>query len=139
MSTENELKTPTEWCRLEGVEILDADGWRGRDGRPWTDPITLAEFRDRLITCTQRSVAPAPTKAEDGTETLILVSRRYASLAPTWNQHGADLDTVLRNMTNRAREGKADSNGYEVLEVTVRRRFHIKPVIATAEVTEVTE
>lgn len=56
MSTENELKTPTEWCRLEGVEILDADGWRGPDSRDFTDPITRSEFRARLATCTQRDL-----------------------------------------------------------------------------------
>lgn len=48
------LRTPDEWCRLEGVEILDADGWRGRNGRPWEDPITLAEFKTRLVVCTMR-------------------------------------------------------------------------------------
>lgn len=76
--------------------------------------------------------------AEQTSETLVLVSRRFASLAPTWSQHGADLDTVLRAITDRARDGNADSNGYEIIEVTVRRRFHVKPVITTAEVTEVT-
>lgn len=67
MSTENELKTPTEWCRLEGVEILDADGWRGPDRRDFDDPITLAEFRARLATCTQRSLwtAAQPVGLED--------------------------------------------------------------------------
>lgn len=48
------LRTPDEWCRLEGVEILDADGWRGSNGRPWEDPITLAEFNTRLVVCTMR-------------------------------------------------------------------------------------
>lgn len=61
MSHENEtqtaLKTPEEWCRIEGVQILDADGWRGRDGRDWNDPISLVEFKERLVVCTQRRIA----------------------------------------------------------------------------------
>lgn len=61
-----DLKTPAEWCRIEGVEILDPDGWRGRDGRPWTDPITLAEFQERLVTCTMRHVV----KGGDGREEM---------------------------------------------------------------------
>ena len=62
----DELKTPDEWSKLEGVEILDPDGWRGRNGRPWTDPITLAEFQERLIVCTQRRLprASADVRAE---------------------------------------------------------------------------
>lgn len=56
MSTGIPTKTPAEWCRIEGVEILDPDGWRGANGRPWNDPITLAEFQERLVVCTQRSV-----------------------------------------------------------------------------------
>jgi hypothetical protein len=74
----------------------------------------------------------------DAQETLVLVSRRFATLSATWNEHGADIDTVVRAMTDRARDGKADSNGYDVIEVVVRRRFHIKPVITAAEVTEET-
>jgi hypothetical protein len=55
------LKTPSDWCLVEGIEILDPDGWRGVGGRPWTDPITLAEFNNRLIVCTMRRVAPGET------------------------------------------------------------------------------
>lgn len=58
-----DLKTPDEWCRLEGVEVMDPDGWRGRNGRPWTDPITLAEFKNRLVTCTMRHAVGASAKA----------------------------------------------------------------------------
>ena len=59
----SELKTPAEWCLIERVEIMDPDGWRGRGGRPWTDPITLAEFKQRLVTCTMRHVVG--TSADD--------------------------------------------------------------------------
>jgi hypothetical protein len=87
---------------------------------------------------TENRAEQAPQTTEDSPQTLVLVSRRYASLSNTWNEHGADLDTVIQAIGDRARDGKADSNGYDVIEVTVRRRFHIKPVIATAEITEVT-
>lgn len=56
-----ELRTPEAWCQIEGVQILDADGWRGPDGRPWEDPISLEEFRARLVTCTQRSLGNPQT------------------------------------------------------------------------------
>lgn len=47
------LKTPDEWiAERPGLHVLDPDGWRGRDGRPWTDPITEAEFTRRLWMCT---------------------------------------------------------------------------------------
>jgi len=89
-------------------------------------------------TADQAPNATPPADNSHDPETLVLVSRRYASLSPTWSQHGADLDTVLRAITDRARDGNADSNGYEIIEVTVRRRFHVQPVITAAEVTEVT-
>lgn len=50
-----ELQTPVEWSRRYGVYIMDPDGWRGGTTvgrhlppRPFTDPITEAEFRLRL-------------------------------------------------------------------------------------------
>lgn len=48
------LLTPDEWCRREGIEILDADGWQGKNGRPWTDAIPRTEFLRRAVTSTQR-------------------------------------------------------------------------------------
>jgi hypothetical protein len=48
----SELKTPDEWCAILGARILDADGWRGAGGRPWSDPISREEFDLRLIVCT---------------------------------------------------------------------------------------
>lgn len=61
--TQTALKTPEEWCQIEGVQILDADGWRGRDGRDWNDPISLAEFQERLVICTMRHVVKTPQPA----------------------------------------------------------------------------
>lgn len=67
MSDENgtgiEMRTPAEWCLIEGVEVLDPDGWRGTSGRPWTDLISLAEFKNRLIVSTMRRVNPTPSRA----------------------------------------------------------------------------
>lgn len=47
------LFSPDEWCRITGTRVLDPDGWRGRNGRPWDEPITLAEFRERASRSTQ--------------------------------------------------------------------------------------
>lgn len=54
----DDLKTPDEWCKLLGYEVMDPDGWRGSNGRPWTDPISQAEFEARIVTCTLRRVDP---------------------------------------------------------------------------------
>jgi hypothetical protein len=57
------LKTPEEWLAeiRPGVRVLDPDGWRGRDGRPWTDPISRAEFTRRLVLSTQIGPARRPS------------------------------------------------------------------------------
>ncbi|WKW85523.1 hypothetical protein SEA_REYNAULD_71 [Rhodococcus phage Reynauld] len=47
------LKTPEQWCELLGKKIIDPDGWRGADGRPWTDPVDYAEFQRRANRSTQ--------------------------------------------------------------------------------------
>lgn len=61
------LFTPDEWCRITGTRILDPDGWRGRNGRPWDEPITLTEFRERAGRCTQemRAYRPSGESLED--------------------------------------------------------------------------
>jgi hypothetical protein len=47
------LKTPSEWqCEIPDVRIMDPDGWRGSDGRPWTDPISREEYLSRRDRCT---------------------------------------------------------------------------------------
>lgn len=42
-----EIATPDEWCRRLNVTVHDPDGWR-RGGKSWTDPITRAEFQERI-------------------------------------------------------------------------------------------
>ncbi|MFC5268438.1 hypothetical protein ACFPJ1_40570 [Kribbella qitaiheensis] len=101
MSNENETKTDTaevlktaeEWCQIEGVQILDADGWRGRDGRDWTDPISLAEFQERLATCTQRSLATQPAGPHH-TGTLDLTGEGNAPEQPALNIPIAAIEAV---------------------------------------------
>lgn len=71
------LRTPGEWQCRKGIRILDPDGWRGRDGRPWSDPITEAEFDQRAAPSTQSPwdwdagrpaahvTAPVPPRRDD--------------------------------------------------------------------------
>jgi len=51
------MRTPDEWCRIKQIQILDADGWRGRDGKDWGEPLTEHDFEGRAQVCTQRSIA----------------------------------------------------------------------------------
>ena len=46
--------TPNEWCEIFGVEVIDADGWRGE--RDWQTPIGLREFMWRYNESTVRIV-----------------------------------------------------------------------------------
>lgn len=46
--TTTDLKTPDEWQEITGITILDADGWGGKDGRPWTDKIGYVEWNKRM-------------------------------------------------------------------------------------------
>lgn len=56
---EDNLDYPAVWSELAGLQILDPDGWRGRDGRPMDEPITRAEFdrRAAISTINHRLVA----------------------------------------------------------------------------------
>lgn len=50
-ATPDVLRTPDRWLaepEFDGIDVLDPDGWRGANGRLWTDPISRAEFRARL-------------------------------------------------------------------------------------------
>lgn len=47
-----ELRRPDTWAASCGITILDPDGWRGRNGRPWEDAISWLEFRHRAIQST---------------------------------------------------------------------------------------
>jgi hypothetical protein len=49
-----ETKTPCEWMAAlyPHMMIIDPDGWRGINGRPFDDPISEQEFRRRFARCT---------------------------------------------------------------------------------------
>lgn len=41
-----------EWADLLHIKIIDPDGWRGKNGRPLEDKISLTEFMQRIYQCT---------------------------------------------------------------------------------------
>ncbi len=49
---EEVLKLPREWAREDGIRVLDADGWMGKDGRSWFEPISREEFDRRVAIST---------------------------------------------------------------------------------------
>lgn len=44
--TAADLRTPDEWSRIKQITVHGPDGWR-RDGKPWSEPISEAEFMSR--------------------------------------------------------------------------------------------
>jgi hypothetical protein len=68
---DEDLRTPDEWQQeYPDQQIMDPDGWRGANGRPWTDPISRAEYLRRRTMCTitgtvWRSQAPVEAGAGD--------------------------------------------------------------------------
>lgn len=45
----SEMKlTPVEWQEIEGVTILDPDGWRMAGAPAWDEPITRDDFLKRM-------------------------------------------------------------------------------------------
>ena len=57
------ILTPDEWSAVLGVRVVDPDGWRGHNGRDWTDPISLREFVKRCW--------PSTVGSEDGSTDLL--------------------------------------------------------------------
>lgn len=47
-----ELKTPAEWEEIDGIRVVDPDGWRV-DGKPFDEPIIWEEWsrRSSMSTC----------------------------------------------------------------------------------------
>jgi hypothetical protein len=41
-------RTPSEWEAIDGVRVVDPDGWRGPKGKDFTEPILRAEWDVRL-------------------------------------------------------------------------------------------
>lgn len=55
------LRTPAEWSVLDRVIIHGADGWRGRDAKPFTEPITHTEFLRRMSISSIERRKPFPS------------------------------------------------------------------------------
>jgi hypothetical protein len=36
--------SPSDWCAILGVRVIDPDGWRGKDPKPFDEPVGLDEF-----------------------------------------------------------------------------------------------
>lgn len=51
----SDLRTPTEWADLLGIEIHDPDGWRGTMHKDFGEPVSAAEFDHRVNFCTVRA------------------------------------------------------------------------------------
>lgn len=61
-----ELRTPAEWSALDGVTVMDPDGWRGSRTLPaksWNEPIDRGEWEQRLSVSTQ-SLSTTQPEAE---------------------------------------------------------------------------
>lgn len=71
-------------------------------------------------------------------ESRIFVGRRYSNQSVTdgsWAEWpGKPFEEVVDLMVERVRDGKANSQGMEVVEVTVTRRVLIKPSVAPVTV-----
>lgn len=78
---------------------------------------------------------PAPLPVDDHPAKRIYVGRR-SSLTSSWSEHHGTFDEVVETMRRRALDGKANSEGFEVVEMTVARSVIVKPVITATEVTE---
>jgi hypothetical protein len=46
------VQKPSEWAKEQRIVIIDPDGWRGKDGRDFEDPISEAEFERRKMIST---------------------------------------------------------------------------------------
>lgn len=52
-----ERRPPEEWCESYGLVVLDPDGWRSPDAPDWHEPISLAEFWERVARSTTNGLA----------------------------------------------------------------------------------
>lgn len=62
MANDEHLKSPREWAKVTGIEVLDADGWRGSTGRDFTEAISEDEYRYRASFSTVRQTRPIWTE-----------------------------------------------------------------------------
>lgn len=59
----SELLTPRQWQRRKRILILDPDGWRGENGRPFNEPIPEVEFDMRAALSTVNWSPPVETRS----------------------------------------------------------------------------
>lgn len=70
MTQPDVLRTPAEWSALDGVTVMDPDGWRGSKTLPaksWDEPIDRDEWEQRLSVSTQSAIRTVPDLAKPGT------------------------------------------------------------------------
>jgi hypothetical protein len=74
-------------------------------------------------------------RAGDNVNRMVLVGRRFGSLAPSWNDwtEKHDFDAALAEIAERQREDKATMPPSEVLEVIVVRRAFVRTDITIDE------
>lgn len=65
-SLQDGVKTPAEWAKEAGFQILSADGWRGKDSKDFDEPISKDEFLKRFNASTVKPLqqSPAASPAE---------------------------------------------------------------------------
>lgn len=54
------LRPPREWASLEGLRILDPDGWRGARAKDFEEPITRLEYEERVSISTVEHIRREP-------------------------------------------------------------------------------
>lgn len=98
-SLQDGVKTPAEWAKDAGFQILSADGWRGKDSKDFDEPISKDEFLKRFNASTVKPLqqSPAASPAEptlatsdqptsgDGGTSVVDEQAKQAATSPTNN------------------------------------------------------
>ena len=45
------MKSPDQWCKITGIQVMDPDGWR-QEGLPWSTRISQSKFLRLVIPST---------------------------------------------------------------------------------------
>jgi hypothetical protein len=124
----DDLKTPDEWCKLLGYEVMDPDGWRGSNGRPWMDPISQAEFEARIVTCTLRRVDPrAAFRAEQQTRRLFGKAKQHEKRLENATYTAAEVKVLTETATRVALElGRREAFAQAIGEVEKEARWQVE-------------
>lgn len=76
------LLTPEEWCAVTGVRIMDPDGWRGPEGRPWDDRIDKTEFQLRASVSTTNALQREEPTMDEPDPTWRVVHPKTGDAVP---------------------------------------------------------